>query len=118
MITVKIDEDTALDMLMDELKAWTKDPTAIKLYEQMYKSHLYSGYFDDCEFYPSVIVDNDCVNWCRIIKEDVKDPEWKEVYKIYKKQGIGDCICKRSFASYIEAVDDEECPHAFLVRLS
>lgn len=116
MLNIKIDENTAVEMLLERLHVWTKDPKTCDLYEKMYQSYVDGGCFEGCEFDPMVIVDNDWVNYCRVVEQDAKDPEWKELLKIYKKQGIGDCSCEADFANYIEAVDDEDCPHAFLIR--
>lgn len=116
MITVKITEDDALYMLMDRLGVWTSDKRIQKLFESMYQSYIDGGCFDGCEFDPTIIVDNDWINYCRIVEQDAKDPEYKALRKIYKEQGLGDCSCECDFCSFIEAVDDEENPHAFLVR--
>ena len=116
MINCKIDESTAFNMLSERIKVWTNDRTAIRLFEDMYERYCDDGCFDGCEFDPRVIVDNDWVNYCRIIEQDAKDPEYKALRKIYKEQGLGDCSCECDFCSYIEAVDDDDNPHAFLVR--
>ena len=116
MINCKIDESTAFNMLVDRLDHWTKDPMTRRLFEDMYENYCDNGLFEGCEFDPMVIVDNDYVNYCRVIEQDAKGPEYKELRKIYKNQGLGDCSCECDFCSYIEAVDDDDNPHAFLVR--
>ncbi len=117
MLNVKIDESTAFNMLSDRLDVWTNDPTTKRLFKDMYENYIDGGCFDGCEFDPMVIVDNDYVNYCRIVEQDAKDPEWKQLLKIYQKQGFGDCSCECDFASYIESADDDECPRAFLIRM-
>ena len=69
MITVKIDEDAALDMLMDRLEYWTSDPTTTELFEQMYREYLDERMFDGDNFDVMAIVDNDYVNWCTVVEE-------------------------------------------------
>ena len=39
-----------------------------------------------------------------------------EIKKLYAENGCGDISCDCDFASYIEAVDDENEPTAFLIR--
>ena len=81
MITVKIDEDVALDMLMDRLEYWTDDPTTTELFRQMYREYLDERMFDGDNFDVMAIVDNDYVNWCTVIEEgDVLYDEGKEVW--------------------------------------
>lgn len=103
MLNVKIDENTALNLLMDRVEFWTDDEDVKKLYEQMYELHIESGYFDDIEFDVMLIVDNDYINYCRVIREG--DADYAEIDKIYKNQGLGDCSCEteKSGYSFIEA---------------
>ena len=110
MLTVKIDEDRAIDLLLSRLEEWTQDSTTYKLYEQMYESYVYGGCFDGGEFDVAVIVDNDYVNYCEVVTEG--DEYYKEVKRIYDEQGLGDCSCESDLFSYIEA----EYNGAFLVR--
>ena len=114
MITVKMDEEKALDMLMDRLAYWTDDATKQELFEKMYNSYVYGGVFDGGDFDVMAIVDNDYVNNCVIYEEGQE--EFDELLKIYQKHGAGDCSCETDLCSFIEAVDDEETPKMFLVR--
>lgn len=114
MINVKIDNETALDMLMNRLDTWTREKKDVELYEKMYQSYIDGGVFDGGEFDPMVIVDNDWVNYCSVIEEGNAD--FKKLLKVYKEQGLGDCSCEIDGYSYIEAVDDEDEPTAFLIR--
>lgn len=71
MITIKIDEDTFLDMLMDRVKYWTDDYYTQDLFRNYYEGLVYSGCFEDCELDIMSIVDNDYVNnLTTISKED------------------------------------------------
>lgn len=61
-ITVQIDEDTAIDMLVDRVKHWTDDDDTIELFEQFYTNRVEGGCFDGADFDVMSIVDNDYVN--------------------------------------------------------
>lgn len=61
-ITVKIDEDTAVDLLVNRVKHWTDDKDTIELFEQFYTSRVECGCFNDGEFDVMSIVDNDYMN--------------------------------------------------------
>ena len=81
MVTVKIDEDTLLDMLMDRLAFWTDDYITEELYRQYYCDMISDGCFEGAELDVNNIVDNDYVNWLDVIYEDefrnynIKDTE-------------------------------------------
>jgi len=108
---VKIDNDTALDMLMDRVSQWTEDEDVQELYRQMYENYIDGGVFDSGEFNVNAIVDNDYVNWCDVIGDD--DAKYEEIKRIYDEQGLGDCSCEsESGISYIEA----EYHGYFLIR--
>ena len=71
MITVKINEDTLLEMLLDRLEFWTSDESVINLYRNYYEGVVYSGCFEGCTLNVMLIVDNDyCKNLATISKED------------------------------------------------
>lgn len=116
MIKVMIDENKALDMLMNRLcEFWHIEPTGetettYKLFERMYENYIYNGYFDGCEFDPMVIVDNDYVNYCRVIEEG--DDEYEEIKAIFRENDLGDCSCETNVCGFIEA----EYNGSFLVR--
>ena len=61
-ITVEIDEDTAIEMLVDRVRYWTGDNDTIELFEQYYTNMVEGGCFDGGEFNVMSIVDNDYVN--------------------------------------------------------
>ena len=73
MISVKVDEDTLLEMLLDRVEHWTSDEDVINLYRDYYEELIGSGCFEGCELDILVIVDNDYVNNLETIsKEDFK----------------------------------------------
>lgn len=112
MLTVKIDEERALDLLMDRVAYLTDDEDVQKLYEQMYENYIFNGCFDGIDFDINLIVDNDYINYCKVICEG--DAEYTEIDGIYKNQGLGDCSCEveKSGYSFIEA----EYKSMYLVR--
>ena len=73
-MTVTIDNDTALDMLMERVRLWAEDDdVTLNLFEQYYSNMLDEGAFDGCEFDVMSIVDNDYVNWLTVTtREDAK----------------------------------------------
>lgn len=72
MVTVKIEEEYLIKLLVDRLKVWTKDIDVIDLYERYYESMVEC--FDGGEFNPDIIVDNDWVNYTSVItKEEFED---------------------------------------------
>ena len=71
MVTVTVDEDTLLEMLLDRLEYWTSDESVKKLYKDYYERLVYSGCFEGCKLDIGIIVDNDYVNnLTTISKED------------------------------------------------
>lgn len=74
MITVKIDEGTLLEMLLDRVEYWTSDEEVINLYRDYYERLIDFGCFEGCELDIMVIVDNDYINYLTTIsKEDFED---------------------------------------------
>jgi hypothetical protein len=107
MITVKIDEETALEMLCDRVRVWKQGEEA-ELFDKMYESYVYSGCFDGGEFDVKSIVDNDIVNWCSIIGAGDKD--FDKLLQLYK-DGERDVSCEDfedGNYNFIEAVSDDE----------
>ena len=71
MVTVTINEDTLLEMLLDRLEFWTSDESVINLYKDYYEGLVYSGCFEGCTLDIMSIVDNDYINYLATIsKED------------------------------------------------
>ena len=62
MVTITIDEETLIEMLMDRLKSWTDDEDTIELFETYYDNMVYGGCFDGGKVDVMSIVDNDYVN--------------------------------------------------------
>lgn len=74
MITIKIDEDKLLEMLVDRVKYWTSDESVINLYRDYYEGLVYSGCFEGCELDIMSVVDNDYTNNLIVLnKEDFED---------------------------------------------
>lgn len=113
---VKIDNELAKTMLHDRLvERWTDDLTTVELFDKMYENYVDEGIFEGGEFDVAEIVDNDYINWCEVICKG--EENFDEILKAYNEnEGNYDISEHRVGYSYIEAVDDEESPTAFLVR--
>ena len=72
-ITITIDEDDFLDMLVDRVKSWTDDENIIELFEQYYDHMVYGGCFEGTSRSIAEIVDNDYVNNTSVITEEEFD---------------------------------------------
>lgn len=71
MITVKIDEDKLLEMLLDRVEYWISDKDIINLYRDYYEELINSGCFEGYELNVMNTVDNDYINNLETIsKED------------------------------------------------
>lgn len=120
MITVKMDEDLALDMLMDRLEFWIKDHSETsknidrKLYEQMYQMYLESGCFESTEFDVMSIVDNDYINYCNVVEPG--DEDYEKIDKLYKENGIGDISCENVSGNFIESAYEYDGETYYLIR--
>lgn len=104
---VRIDEDTAVEMLMDRLGFWTDDETTHELYSKMYNNYVYGGVFDGGEFDVMCIVDNDYVNYCDVISEG--DGAYEDIKKLFDEEGCRDISCEHELNhgySFIEAEYD------------
>lgn len=74
MVTVTIDEDTLLELLLNRVRFWTSDETTINLYEDYCRGLVDSGCFENCKLDIKSIVDNDyIVNLTIITKEEFED---------------------------------------------
>ena len=74
MVTIKIDEDTLLEMLLNRVKYWESNKDVVDLYSEYYKNLIDFEYFEDAELDINCIVDNDCINYLTTIsKEDFKE---------------------------------------------
>jgi hypothetical protein len=104
MITVKMDEDYLVDLLMHRVEHWTDDDITFKLYEQMYEEYANSGAFDGMEINIWEIVDNDYINYCDVVSPG--DEGYDEIDACYKENGLGDCSCEDCRGDFIEAEYD------------
>lgn len=102
-VTVKITEDELLEMLVERVKFWNKEPKIVALYEQMYESIIEGGCFEGAELDIKAIVDNDYVNYTSVIEEGEED---YEMLMQLHEDGECDVSCQTSY-SFIEAVDEE-----------
>ena len=110
---VRIDETTAVEMLVNRLSYWTDDSTTHELYEQMYENYVLGGAYEGSDFDVMVIVDNDYVNYCDVVSEG--DDAYEDIKQIYEEQGLGDISCEYDLNhgySYIEAAAND----SFLLR--
>jgi hypothetical protein len=55
MLTVKIDKDTALNLLNERVDFWTDDIEVRQLFYKMYEKLIDEGCFENCEFDPMII---------------------------------------------------------------
>lgn len=110
MFTIRMDEEKAVEMLVDRVRFWTDDEEVIALFEQMYENQVDCGCFDGSDFDVMAIVDNDYINWTRIVCEGEDD--YEEIKAHYDAEGCGDCSCELDCCDYIEA----EYNGIFLVR--
>lgn len=113
MIKVNLDEEEAINMLVNRLvEYWHPEQEVVELFAKMYENYARNGIFENMEeFDPMDIVDNDFINWCQVIEKG--DEDFKKVKSIYKKYGCCDVSCKTVY-SFIEAASDDESK--FLVR--
>lgn len=109
---VKINDATAVEMLLNRLSFWTDDKTTHRLYEQMYENYVYGGCFEGGEFDIMAIVDNDFINYCDVICEG--DEAYEDIKKLYKEEGLGDISCEEENHGY--AFIEAEYNGCFLCR--
>ena len=99
-VTVTIDEDDLLDMLMDRVNDWTTDDA--DLFEKMYENKIHGGCFEGMEFNIHSIVDNDYVNYTSIITREDEPEEWDSMVNAYNEG-------ERYINGYsVEAMSDDE----------
>jgi hypothetical protein len=112
MITIKIDEEQAVDLLLKRLQRWTDDEITHELYKIMYTNSADGGVFDCIEFDVMQIVDNDYINYCDVIAPN--DDCYNDIKTLYDREGITDISCeeKKHGYNFIEA----EYNGYFLVR--
>lgn len=110
---VKIDENQAVNMLLERLEHWTDDLITYRLYEAMYENYIYSGCFDGGEFDVIAIVDNDYINYCDVIAPG--DDAYNDIKKLYNSEGCGDISCNHTLNNGYNFIEAEYDSY-FLVR--
>ena len=115
MVMINISGDRLLNLLMNRFCEFTgleSDTEEYKLFKQMYQRAIADNIFESIEdFRPEVIVDNDWVNYCTVIRKD--DDDYKEVKELYEKNGCCDISCETCYG-FIEAANEKG--DVFLVR--
>ena len=104
MITVRINKETALEMLVDRVAYWTEDNDVIDLFSQMYENYIWGGCFDGSEFDVNKIVDNDYINNCSVLFKG--DQGYGDINSLFDENGCGDISCeydRNGGWSFIEA---------------
>ena len=81
MITVRMDEYDAIDLLVNRVKYWTDNEDTIDLFEQYYTSMVEGGCFDGADFDVMSIVDNDYVNNTSIVTREEFEKDREEYIK-------------------------------------
>lgn len=98
-----------IEFLVNRVKFWTKDKEIIELYKRMYLNLLEVGCFEEeIDLYD--LVDNDYVNYCKVIFENDED------YEIIKYTYLNNEFDISEITSYncIESASDDL--KMFLVR--
>lgn len=114
MISVKINENNLLDLLVKRVEYWTIDSDVINLFKSMYEREIDVGCFENINLDIKRIVDNDYVNCCDVVRKSQE--EFKALEDIYIKRGLGVHSCESDIDVCIEAVDNTCNPTMFLVR--
>ena len=103
-ITVKINKDDLLDMLLARCDFWGTSRENKDLFEKMYSNYIDGGVFAEVELNIMAIVDNDVVNYTTILEAD--DKGFQEVLELHRQ---GECdISRHTNYSFIEAVSEDE----------
>lgn len=103
MNKILMDENDLIDLLVERVEFWTQDEEVINLYRQMYEYEYDISCFDGRELDIKKIVDNDYINYCRIIEEG--DEDYEEVKKL-AMSGERDCY-ENTIYDHIEAFNDD-----------
>ena len=81
MITIRMDEQDAIDLLVNRVKYWTDDDEVIDLFEEYYANMVEGGCFDGVDFDVMSIVDNDYVNNTSIVTREEFEKDRDEYIK-------------------------------------
>lgn len=89
-VTITMDEEDFLDLLMDRVAFWTKTRYCPEydLFEKYYEDAVYNGVFDGMDEGINYIVDNDYVNNGRIVYPD--DYDYAEIKAKYEDGSLED----------------------------
>ena len=90
MITVRMDEDTIIDLLVNRVKYWTDDDDTIELFDQYYTSMVEGGCFDGADLDVMAIVDNDYVNNTSIVTREEFEKDRNEYIQNELKDRLED----------------------------
>lgn len=116
-MTVNIDEEDFLDLLMNQLKGWTTDETALELYKEMYERAIDDGVFSSNNMTVAEIVNNDWINYCDVIYKKDNKKLYNRLIKLVENgqwDVSGEDWSKYSYSpNFIEAYNDD----AVLIRI-
>lgn len=76
MVNVIIDEDTLLDLLMNRVDYWVQDDVTYKLFEIYYRESIEGGLFEGLTLDIMDIVDNDYINYTRVLTSEEFDEQF------------------------------------------
>ena len=99
-----------IDLFVERIKYWTNDKKIIDLFKLMYENQLLYEFENEDEIDLYDIVDNDYVNYCKVIFEN--DEEYETVKSAYLNNEFD--ISDITPYSYIESASDDL--KMFLVR--
>ena len=90
MITVRMDEQDAIDLLVNRVEHWTDDSEIIDLFEEYYTNMVEGGCFDGADFNVMSIVDNDYVNNTSTVTREEFEKDRKEYIQNELKDRLED----------------------------
>lgn len=99
-VTLQIDEQDLLEMIMDRVYAWTNDNA--DLFEKMYENMIWGGCFEGAELNIMSIVDNDYVNNTTVIYREDEPEEWDNMVRAYNEGQ------REINGYYVESMSDDE----------
>ena len=90
MITVRMDEQDVIDLLVKRVEYWTDDSEVIDLYEEYYTNMVEGGCFDGADLDVMSIVDNDYVNNTSIVTREEFEKDREEYIQDELKSKLED----------------------------
>lgn len=105
------------NLLENRVRFWTQEQDVVDLYMQMYSNLIDGGCFDGSASV-SEIVDNDYINYCKVIDTSCED--YAKLKEIWDREGCPCDVSTEEFGYYVkisqlEAFDEKN--EMFLVRL-